>query len=305
MIKVPKWIGSVLGSLVGLILLVALVLYVKSRMEFATRHDVKVEAVSVPTDAASIEHGKHLASFLCMECHGDDLGGVPNWFDGGALGGANAPNLTTGKGGLGGQLTDEDFVRVLRHGVKPDGTSVFIMPAQDFYYLSDEDLSDLIAYIRSVPPVDRVASTPQLHFSFLGNVMYGAGLFGDLLRASSIDQTNRPSVPEVGVTVEYGQYLVNVNGCRDCHGAQLAGGKPGDPASPLAPNLTPGGELGAWTEADFIHTLRSGVTPSGTSLRNQFMPWKYKSQMNDDELKVVWMYLQSLPKLPTSTAPAE
>ncbi len=213
--------------------------------------------------------------------------------------------MTGGKGGLGSQLTDEDFVRILRHGIKPDGTSVFIMPAQDFYHLSDADLGDLIAYVKSVPAVDRVASKPQLHFSFMGNVMYGAGVFGNLLRASEIDQANRPSAPEPGVSAAYGQYLVDINGCRDCHGAQLAGGKPGDPSSPLAPNLTPGGELTAWSEADFIKTLRTGVTPSGTNLPDRFMPWQFKSQMTDDELKAVFAYLKSLPPLPTSTKQAE
>ncbi len=269
------------------------------------KYEVKVESVTVPTVAASIEHGGHFATILCMECHAKDLGGTPDWFNIGPIGSANTPNLTTGKGGLGSQLTDEDFVRVLRHGVKPDGTSVFIMPSHDFYYLSDKDLGDLIAYIRSVPPVDREASTPQLHLTFLGNVMYGAGVFGDQLIAGKIDQTNRPTIPDPGVNAAYGQYLVNISGCRDCHGSQLTGGKPGDPSSPLAPNLTPGGELTAWSEADFIKTLRTGVTPSGTNLPDQFMPWQFKSQMTDDELKAVFAYLKSLPALPTSTKPAE
>ena len=303
--KILKWIGIVLGSLIVLVLLTVLVLYTKSRLEFTKKYSVNVASVSVPTDAASIEHGKHLATFLCMECHARDLGGTPNWFELGPMGGANTPNLTTGKGGLGSQLTDEDFMRVLRNGVKPDGTSVFVMPAQDFYYMSDKDLGDLIAYIRSVTPVDREASSAQLHFTFLGGIIYGAGVFGNQLKASEVDQVNRPVVPQPGVSADYGHYLVNINGCHDCHGAQLAGGKPGDPSSPLAPNLTPGGELRAWTAADFIQTLRIGVTPSGTHLPDQFMPWMFKSQMTDDELKAIWMYLQTLPALPSSTAPAE
>ncbi len=303
--KVLKWIGIVLGSLIVLILLTAVGLYTKSRVEFAQKYDVKVESVPVPTDAPSIDHGGHVATFLCMECHAKDLGGTPDWFNGGSLGGANTPNLTTGKGGLGGQLTDEDFIRILRHGVKPDETSVFLMPSHDFYFLSDKDLGDLIAYIRSIPPVDRAASQPQIHFTFMGNVMYGAGVFGDLLRAGRIDQANRPAVPEPGAGAAYGEYLVNINGCHDCHGAQLAGGKPGELGSPLAPNLTPGGELTAWSEADFIKTLRTGVTPSGTDLPNRFMPWQFKSQMTDDELKAIFAYLKSLLPLPTSTQLAE
>ncbi len=301
-----KWIAIVLGSLVGLLLLLALGLYGKARLEFTKRYQVQVESIAVPTDAASDERGKHLAAILCEECHQPDLGGDANWFNGGALGVGAAPNLTNGKGGLAAQFSDADFVRVVRHGVKPDGTSVFIMPSTDFAHLSDQDLGALIAYIRSVPAVDRATPEPHARLSFIGNVMYGAGVFGHLLRADRILQMSEMApVAQPGVTADYGQYLVTINGCRDCHGAQLAGGKAGDPSSPLAPNLTPGGELRAWTEADFIKTLRTGVTPSGTPLPSQFMPWKSKGQMSDDELKAIWAYLQSLPALTTSTAPAE
>jgi mono/diheme cytochrome c family protein len=304
--KVLKWIGIVLGSLVGLVVLVAVALYAKSRMEFSAKYPTQVETIAVPTDAASIEHGKHLATFLCMECHGDDLGGNPAFFAMNGIGSASAPNLTSGTGGLGAKFTNADYVRVIRYGIKPDGQSVFIMPSTDFHSLSDKDLGDLIAYVRSVPAVERETPEPHTRFTFMGGVMYGAGLFGHLLRADTIQKMGEVApAPQTGITPAYGEYLVTVNGCRDCHGKQLAGGKPGNPSSPLSPNLTPGGELRAWSEADFIKTLRTGVTPSGTQLPNEFMPWKYKGQMSDNELKAIWAYLQSLPSLPTSTAPAE
>ena len=304
--KVLKWIGIVLGSLIGLVLLAAVALYLKARSEFTARYDVQVEAVSVPTDAASIERGHHLAAILCMECHTSDMGGDAHFFEGGPIGSTAAPNLTPGKGGLGANFSNADFVRVIRHGVKPDGTSVFIMSSQNFAYLSDQDLGDLIAYIRALPPVDRPTPEPHVRSTFLGSVLYGAGAFGHLLRAGTIQRMGElPAAPQPGLTTDYGQYLVNINGCTDCHGAKLAGGKPSAPGSPLAPNMTPGGELRAWSEADFASTLRTGVTPSGDQLENTFMPWKSKGKMTDEELQAIWMYLQSLPSLPTSTAPAE
>ncbi len=304
--KVFKWIGIIFGSLIGLVLLLAVGFYVKARMEFATKYQVQAEAISVPMDAASIERGHHLAVILCMECHSSDMGGDPHFFEGGALGSTAAPNLTPGKGGLTADYTNADLVRAIRHGVKPDGTSIFLMSSQNFAYLSDQDLGALIAYIRLLPPVDRPTPEPHSRLTFLGGMLYGAGAFGHLLRAPTIEQMGElPSAPEPGVTAAYGGYLVNIGGCRDCHGAQMAGGKPSAPGSPLAPNLTPGGELRAWSEADFARTLRTGVTPSGDQLENTFMPWKSKGKMTDDELQAVWMYLQSLPALPTSTAPAE
>jgi mono/diheme cytochrome c family protein len=272
--KVLKWVGIVLGSLVGLVLLAALGLYTKTRMEMNKTYDVQVEEVTIPTDAASIEHGQHLATVLCMECHGDDLAGNPEFNVIPGLAVIATPNLTSGAGGAGSEFSDADWVRVLRHGLIPEGRSVFLMPSNNFYYLSDKDLGDLLAYVKSVPPVDKEIPDPHGRFTFLGGVLYGAGLFGDLLRAHAIDQVNRPAdSPGPGVTPEYGKYLVDINGCRSCHGAQLAGGKPSDPDSPLAPNLTPGGELTAWKEADFIHTLRTGIALSGHKLEPRFMPW--------------------------------
>ncbi len=301
MLKVLKWIGIVVGSLIGLLLLALVVFYTKSRMEFNRTYEVQVPAVSIPADSAAVERGQHLATVMCFECHGDDMGGVTAFLDLGPMGVADTPNLTSGQGGLGGELSDADLLRVLMHGVKPNGKSVFLMPAENFQYMSDQDLGDLIAYIRSLPPVDRPTGGS---LSFLGNAMYGAGIFGDLLVASSIDHASRPPAPPVpGVTVDYGDYLVRINGCRACHGRELAGGRSGEPGAPLAPNITPGGELRAWTVEQFITTMRSGVTPSGTQMN--YMPWKYKGQMTDDELKAVWAYLSSLPELPTSTAAAQ
>jgi hypothetical protein len=64
----------------------------------------------------------------------------------------------------------------------------------------------------------------------------------------------------------------------------------------FTPNLMPGGELVCWTEEDFFGAISSGQAPGGKQL-NEEMPWKYYGQMTDEELKVVWLYLQSLPKL--------
>ena len=60
-------------------------------------------------------------------------------------------------------------------------------------------------------------------------------------------------------------------------------------------NLTPGGDLGKWTEADFIQALRTGETPEGRRLDNEKMPWRSIGQLTDDELGALWLYLQSLP----------
>ena len=301
MLRVLKWLGIVLGVLLGIILLAGLGLYAKARMEITKTYDMPTTALTVSSQG-SVARGEHLATVMCKECHGDDLGGNPAFLDDPVIGTFVTPNLTSGKGGLGSEFTDADFIRVLRHGIKPNGQSVFIMPAKDYAYMADQDIADILAYLRSAPPVDRETREPHIRPTPLGSVMYGAGLFGNLLGASLVDHTAAPpAAPQPGVSAEYGAYLMRINSCRDCHGQELAGGKSDEPGAPPAPNLTDGGELRAWTDEQFIAALRTGITPSGAELRSEWMPWKYKGQMTDEELKAIWAYLKSLPALPTVT----
>jgi mono/diheme cytochrome c family protein len=171
------------------------------------------------------------------------------------------------------------------------------MPARAFYYLSDEDLGALIAYLKSLPPVDN--ELPGTNPLPVGRVMLALGQLppeATVPDVTVIDHYGpRPVAPKPGVTVEYGKYLAST--CTLCHGSNLNGQtiSEGGPDY-LAPNLTPGGEVAFWSEADFIATLRTGVTPSGHPLKD-IMPWKYFGQMTDEELSAVWMYLQSLPAL--------
>ena len=204
-----------------------------------------------------------------------------------------AANLTAGQGGIGGEYTDADFVRAIRHGVDPDGKPLWVMPAQEFYYLNDHDLGALIAYLKSLSPVDHVM--PEHSGGVLGRILFLTGQL-PLMPAELINHTAaRPSPVEPGVTVAYGEYLAV--GCKGCHSANYGGGPvPGAPPdAPLAANLTPAGELAQWSEEDFVNTIRFGVTPAGDQLNPEWMPWPAIGQMTDDELKAVWLYLQSLP----------
>ena len=121
-------------------------------------------------------------------------------------------------------------------------------------------------------------------------------LFDDkaLFAANQINHdAPRPVAPSIGVTAEYGEYLGTV--CSICHGDNLAGGIPLNDFNAFAPNLTPAGTLSVWSESDFISTIRSGVTPGGNKLDEENMPWQRFRMMTDDELKAIWLYLQSVP----------
>lgn len=298
--KVFKWIGIVFGSLLGLILLAAAVLYVIGNARLSKTYDFSSSNITIPTDAESIAYGKHRAETLCEGCHGKDLSGIDGWFDVAPLGRIDTPNLTSGEGGFGREAkSSEDFVRAIRHGIDPQGKPLFMPAVVSTAYLSDEDLGAIIAYVQSVPAVDHTVQ--ERHFTPLANILFAAGMLGDL-PVETVSHKNNLSAPERAATLEYGEYLVNINDCRVCHGPNLNGGAYPDPSiAIITPNITPGGEPGFWSDEEFLAAFTTGVTPSGRQLDPALMPWKDYAKFYDYELQAIWMYLQSLPKLPQFT----
>lgn len=298
--KVIKWIGLALGALIGIALVAGGVLFLMGNARLNKTYDFPPSNIAIPTDAASIANGKHRAETLCEGCHGKDLGGLDNWFNAGAIGTIDSANLTTGEGGVGREYTsDEDFVRAIRHGIDPEGKPIFMTAVLATSNLSDEDLGAIIAYIKTVPPVDHVHQ--ERYFTPLARILLAAGMLGDL-PVETVSHEVQVSAPSSGMTPEYGKYLVDTHDCRVCHGVDLNGGPFPDPTiTKISPNLTPGGELAAWGEADFMNALRTGKTPAGHDLNPEFMPWEIYKNFTDDELKAIFLYLQSVPKLPQYT----
>jgi len=298
--KVFRWIGIVLGALVGLLLVVGVVLFLIGNARLNKSYDFPPSNIVIPTDAASIEYGKHRAESLCQGCHGKDLSGINNWFSAGPLGTIDSANLTAGEDGFGREAaSDEDYVKAIRHGIDPQGKPIFMPAVVSTAYLSDEDLGAIIAYVKSVAPVDH--KTNGQNFTPLAKILLVVGVLPQL-PVEAVSHEVHVTAPARGVSPEYGEYMVDTNDCRLCHGPQLNGGPYPDPTVKLiSPNLTPGGEPGLWTEEQFVNTIRTGTAPSGHELNPDHMPWKEYRFMSDDELKAIFMYLQSLPKLPQYT----
>jgi mono/diheme cytochrome c family protein len=298
-----KRTGIGVGSIVLAVVLGIGVVYAASEVRF--RHAYTDVAVT-PFRAAApspdvVARGRHLATAIgkCVECHGSDLGGKA-FMDAGPLGVVVATNLTTGRGGVASHYSDGQLERAIRHGVGADGRALAIMPSNDYAAMSDADLQALLAYLRTLPPVDR--TVPPTNVRALGRAFYLAGKL-PLFPAELIDhRAARPAPVPAGVTVEYGRYLATIGGCRGCHGPELAGGEAmGPPGTPAPANLTAGGEVGTWSKDDFVRALRTGRRPNGTAI-DAFMPWALAGQMTDDEMSAVWMYIKSVPARPTPAA---
>jgi mono/diheme cytochrome c family protein len=255
--------------------------------------DVQPSPVALRSDAAALERGRYLyASRGCADCPGANGAGRTFVDDGHGLKLAGA-NISPGPGSVVTRYTAQDWVRTLRHGVKPDGRPLMIMPSEDYNLLTDDDVGALVAYVRSLPPA--AGGPAVLDLPLPVRVLYGLGVIRDA--AAKIDHQRPPSqpVPE-GVTVEHGRYVANM--CVGCHGPQLAGGKiPGGPPDwPAAANLTGGNAnvLARYPDADSLLAMfRSGKRPDGSTV--QVMPFESLRAMNEVDARALHLYLKTLP----------
>lgn len=292
--KLLKWVGIGLGTLLGIVLVALAVIYGISVVRLNQSYTVPATALTVPTDAATVAEGKRqYFTRGCVDCHGDN-GAGKMVVDDPLVGTVMASNLTKGQGGVGNHYQDADWERAIRHGVRPDGKPLVIMPAHEYNPINDDDLSPLIAYVKSLSPVDQVRTPIQL--GPLGRILHVTGMV-TVVPAEVIDHTAlRPQAVAKGATKEYGEYLAKT--CTGCHGATLSGGPiPGVPSDgPFPRNLTPdvATGLGAWQEADFAKAIRTGIRPDGSQLSTA-MPWPAFQQMTDEEVSALWRYLQSVP----------
>jgi len=297
--RLLKWLAIVFGVI--LLVIGGFLVYVytaSANLMARTYTGIQPPQVTIPTDAASIARGKYLAEkvAICVECHGEDLGGKVVQDDA-AFGRLVSANLTRGRGGLPADYSDQDFVRVLTHGVKRDGKSVIFMPSVD-YVFTPEDLGAIVAYVKSMPPVDRTVPAMSV-----GPMARALGLFVDfpLASAAMIDHT-KPRLadrPNPADAVAVGKYLVSSAGCVGCHNPQFTGGS-GPP--PGGANLTPVG-IGTWSERDFMTALRTHKRPNGSPI-DEAMPRVY-GEMSDGDLSRIFAYLKTVPPAGKKTANQE
>ncbi len=290
--KIFKIVFIALGSFV--LLLGVFYAFIHFNMEgrmHKTYSDIQTEAFPIPQDSATLALGAHLTLIKgCRDCHGDNLAGRVLIDDPG-LGKIVTANLTRGKGGIGREYTDEDWVKALRHGVSKANTPLLVMPSEETTRLTQHDLAAVIAYCKSVPPVDQ--ELPVSKVKPLGRTLAYFGKL-PLLAAEVIDHSQK-AVTDIDKTVsaDYGKYL-SVS-CVGCHKTNFKGGDPILPGSPQVADLTSTGNVAKWTEEEFIQTLRTGKTPEGKQMQNEFMPWQMTKAYADDELKSLYLFLKEQP----------
>lgn len=285
--RILRILGIILGGIVGLALIAVLVIFGLSASKLGQQHAIDVETVTVPTGAEAIAQGQYLyTARACVDCHGPNAEGTA-FIEDPALGTIHAPNLTPA--GVGATYTDQDWVGAIRHGIRPDGTSLLIMPSTEYYYLDDADVGNLIAYFKSLPATGTPAAPRSL--GPIGTMLVATDQLP--LVVNTIDHERaRPAAVPHEATPEYGRYLATL--CIGCHGMDLQGGAvPGEEPPINSPSITSTGSVGDWTQEEFITAFRTGQRPDG-SMISEVMPWPSLGQSNDTDLTALYLYLHDV-----------
>ena len=206
------------------------------------------------------------------------------------------PDVETGIGAM----TDGEIARVLRHSVKNNGEAV--LPFMPFQNMSDEDLTAIVSYLRSLKPVRN--QVPEHKYNLVGRLIKAY-----MIKPSGPTEQVKKAVKEDS-TVEYGRHMVlAVANCNECHtrrdgigtfvGEPMAGGnvfkEKGKPDL-ISPNLTPhpSSHIYNWSEETFLKRFRMGKV-----IPHSHMPWEAYGRMSDIEIKAIYKYLKTLKPVPT------
>jgi mono/diheme cytochrome c family protein len=282
-----KWIGTGLAGLSAAAVCAASVLMIAGLFKLHARSAPTPE-IKVAGTPTQIQRGEAITDSFCGACH-SKFGHLTGGFDLAddlpiPIGSFVSSNLTPA-GDLN-HWSDGEVFRAVRNGVGADGSWLIIMSYTNAGKLSDDDIEAVIAYLRHAPAIGRKPEDPPDRLNPLGLVMLGAGM----LPMGKPVSTSVVAAPSKAPTAQYGEYILSYQDCRECHGANLAGGVPGQLA-PIGPGLS---LVKQWTLADFISTMRKGIDPTGHQLGQQ-MPWRPIGKMDDEELAAVYQYLIHLP----------
>lgn len=285
--------GLLTGVAIGL-LMVALALlggrwWLDRRVQdiLARRYDVPLTDVAVPTDSASLAEGEKQAWLHgCHGCHDAELQGKIFVDEPGVMR-VVAPNVIEKIA----SYTDAELARLIRHGIKRDGTGVAGMPSATFYHLSDADVGRIIAHLRAAPRVTKELPTTELYL--LAKLAMLKGEFAP--DAATMDH-RAPRLGERRDTSQAGrgEYLARTI-CAECHGPTLHGELE---APPLLRAM-------GYSESEFVSLMLDGRSRDGRELqlmgrtaRNRFV------RFTKEEIAAIYEYLMTMPAAPpTGTTP--
>jgi mono/diheme cytochrome c family protein len=256
----------------------------------------------------NLDNGKTM--FLvgcCASCHA-----TPNQEDKTRLGGGLGlkspfgtfftPNISPDrKEGIGG-WSEADFVTAMWKGTAPDGSHYYpAFPYTSYQRMKLEDVRDLFAYLKMLPPVEGKPRDHDLPFHLKVRRLLGGWNF------LFLDGQQFKPDPSKSEEWNRGAYLVNGPGhCAECHSPRnvfgaiiarerFAGGPDPEGGDGWVPNITPAG-IGDYSQRDIERILETGDMPDGDSVGGAMTAVVDNvSKISAADRAAIALYLKSLP----------
>jgi len=294
-----------------------------SYVVFALPNVGEAEKLEIEYTPERIERGKYLATAVsvCVDCHStrdwskfsgplkegtfgmggdrfDQSVGMPGVF--------YAKNITPS--GIG-RYTDGELFRVITTGVTKEGKAMFpLMPYAYYGKMDKEDIYSMIAYIRSLAPIENKvpASVPDFPMSLIINTI-----------PTKAQLQPRPPASDI---IASGAYLTNAAGCIECHtkvekgqiikAFAFGGGREfkfPDGSVVRSSNISPDNSgIGQWSEEQFVQRFKIFADSSNAALSvspgefNSVMPWMMYSHMTREDLASIYQYLKTVKAINNS-----
>lgn len=294
-------------------------LYVVLLFTVLLPNDGPVPNYAVIATPDRLNRGRYLAHHVmaCMDCHSERdwryFSGPPKqdtWGQGGEVftkemgfpGTIYAPNITPAAIG---DWTDGQLAHAIVSGTTPTGEVIFpVMPYQAYNRIAEEDLFSLIAYIRSLKPIENNVPESKINFPFTL-----------LIKQAPLPYTPK-DMPVRTNTVAYGKYLVDIAACYDCHTAYEKGKFSGEPFAggrtfPMgntllkSPSITSDKTtgIGSYTREAFINRFKIYENPAALGEvpleENTIMPWSMYAGLTRDDLGAIYDYLSTVKPVKT------
>ncbi|EAR51015.1 Diheme class I cytochrome c [Oceanicola granulosus HTCC2516] len=212
-----------------------------------------------------------------------------------------APNISPSPEGVG-AWSDAELIHAVRAGVSPSGAHLYpAFPYAAYNKALPQDVADLVAYLRTLPPSEVESLPHEVGFPF--NLRRGLGLW----KALFLSDDYVLAEAELDSPVDRGRYLVEALGhCGECHtprnplGAldtsRWLGGAPHPSGEGTIPNITPAGL--SWSEAEIAEYLKSGFTPDFDTAGGEMAEVVATiSQLSDDDRLAIAAYLKAVPEV--------
>lgn len=268
-----------------------------------------LSCATVALGQGDAKRGEYLSKAAgCVGCHTEERKDATPYAGGRALktpfGTFYGPNITPHPQAGVGRWTYSDFVGALREGSRPDGAHYFpAFPYSSFTRISDADLRDLWAYLRTLKPSPQPSKAHELGLPFRSRFALWGWKW--LFFAPGEYQPD----PTKNAALNRGGYLaVALGHCGECHtprnifggpkkGRYLAGAKLGEGTA--APNLTPA-RLKKYGDGELKDILTSGLFPDGDVMGDTMseVVRNTTSQLTAQDLDALIAYLRSVPALP-------